>query len=66
MPCKQDLADDVMIISDYAENVQKHLDSVDVMARRVVLKIDRAKTEFIMMGNRSSSLELPVSTGTIN
>ena len=61
-----DFADDIMLISDDAGNAQKQLNSVDVMARRVGLKINRAKTEFMMVGNWSSSLELRVSTGTIN
>jgi hypothetical protein len=40
-----DFADDIMLISDDASNSQKQLDSVDIMARRVGLKINRAKTE---------------------
>jgi hypothetical protein len=54
-----DFADDIMLVSDGAINSQKQLDSVDIMARRIGLKINRAKTEFMM-------LELLVSTGTIN
>jgi hypothetical protein len=61
-----DFADDIMLISDDATNSQKQLDSVDIMARRVGLKINRAKTEFMMVGNWSSPIELRVSTGTIN
>jgi hypothetical protein len=38
-----DFADDIMLISDDAINSQKQLDSVDIMARKVVLKINRAK-----------------------
>jgi hypothetical protein len=30
-------------------NSQKQLDSVDIMARKVGLKINRAKTEFMMI-----------------
>jgi hypothetical protein len=36
------------------------------MARRVGLKINREKTEFMMVGNRSYPIELRVSTGSIN
>jgi hypothetical protein len=36
------------------------------MARKVDFKINRAKTEFTMVGNRASPVELCVSTGTIN
>jgi hypothetical protein len=36
------------------------------MARRVDLKIDRAKTEFMMVENWASPIELRFSTGTIN
>jgi hypothetical protein len=36
------------------------------MARRVGVKIRRAETEFMMAGKWSSSLEVRVSTGTIN
>jgi hypothetical protein len=36
------------------------------MARKVGLKINRAKTEFMMLGNWASPIELRVSTGTIN
>jgi hypothetical protein len=60
-----DFADDIILLSDDAVNVQKQLDSVEVMARRVGFKINRARTESIMAGNWSSSLELRVSTGTI-
>jgi hypothetical protein len=51
---------------DDAINFQKQLDSVDIMARKVGLKIKRAKTEFMMVGNWASPIELRVSTGTIN
>jgi Reverse transcriptase (RNA-dependent DNA polymerase) len=60
-----DFADDIMLISDDAINSQKQLDSVDIMARKVGLKINRAKTEFMMVGNWASPIELRVSTGTI-
>jgi hypothetical protein len=36
------------------------------MARKVGLKINRAKTEFKMVGNWASPIEFRVSTGTIN
>jgi hypothetical protein len=36
------------------------------MARKVGLKINRAKTEFMMVGNWASPIELRDSTGTIN
>jgi hypothetical protein len=39
---------------------------VDIMARRVGLKINKAKTEFMMVGNWASPIELRVSTGSIN
>jgi hypothetical protein len=55
-----------MLISDDAINSQKQLDSVDIMARKVGLKINRAKTEFMMVGNWASPKELRVSAGTIN
>jgi hypothetical protein len=61
-----DFADDIMLISDDAINSQKQLDSVDIMARKVGLKINRAKTEFMMVGNWASPIELRVSTGSIN
>jgi hypothetical protein len=61
-----DFADDVMLISDDAIDSQKQLDSVDIMARRGDLKINRAKTEFMMVGNWASPIELRVSTGTVN
>jgi hypothetical protein len=48
-----------MLISDDAINSQKQLDSVDIMARRVGLKINR-------VGNWASPIELRVSTGRIN
>jgi hypothetical protein len=53
-------------ITDDAINSQKQLDSVDVSARKVGLKINRAKIEFMMVGNWASSMELRVSTVTIN
>jgi hypothetical protein len=55
-----------MLISDDAINSQKQLDSVDIMACKVGLKINRAKTEFMMVGNWASPIELRVSTGSIN
>jgi hypothetical protein len=62
-----DFADNIMLISDDAINSQKQLDySVDIMACKVGLKINRAKTEIIMVGIRASPIELRVSTGTIN
>jgi hypothetical protein len=55
-----------MLISDDTINSQKQLDSVDILARKVGLKSNRAKTEFMMVGNRASPIESRVSTGTIN
>jgi hypothetical protein len=55
-----------MLISDNTINSQKQLDSVDIMARKVGLKINRAMTELMMVGNWASLIELRVSTGTIN
>jgi hypothetical protein len=55
-----------MLVSDYAINSQKQLDSVDIVARKGGLKINRAKTEFMMVGNWASPIELRVSTGTKN
>jgi hypothetical protein len=55
-----------MLISDDAIKSQKQLDSVDITARKVGLKINRAKTEFMMVGNWASSIELRVSTVTIS
>jgi hypothetical protein len=55
-----------MLVSDYAIKSQEQLDSVDIMARRVGLKINRAKAEFMMVRNWASPTELRVSTGTIN
>jgi hypothetical protein len=49
-----------------AINSQKQLDSVDIMARKVGLKINSAKTEFMMVGNWASPIELRISTGSIN
>jgi Reverse transcriptase (RNA-dependent DNA polymerase) len=60
-----DFADDIMLISDDAINSQKQLDSVDIMARKVGSKINRAKTEFMMVGNWASPIEFRVSTGSI-
>jgi Reverse transcriptase (RNA-dependent DNA polymerase) len=60
-----DFADDIMLISDDAINSQKQLDSVDIMARKVGLKIKRAKTEIMMVRNWTSPIELRVSTSTI-
>jgi hypothetical protein len=37
-----DFADNIMLISDDAINSQKQLDSVDIMALKVGLKINRA------------------------
>jgi hypothetical protein len=50
-----DFADDIMAISDDAENARKQLDSVVIMACRVGLKINKAKTEFMKVGKWSSS-----------
>jgi Reverse transcriptase (RNA-dependent DNA polymerase) len=61
-----DFADDIMLISDDAINSQKQLESVDIMARKVGLKINRANTDFMMVGHWASPIELRVSTGTIN
>jgi hypothetical protein len=49
----------------YCNRCSKSLDSVDVTTRRVGIKINRAKTEIMMVGNWSFSLELRVSR-TIN
>jgi hypothetical protein len=57
--------DDIMLISDDAINSQKQLDSVDILARKVGLKINRANTEFMMVGNWTSPIELRASTDTI-
>jgi hypothetical protein len=61
-----DVVDDIMLTSDDAINSQKQLDSIEIMARKVGLKISRAKTEFVMVENWTSLIELRVSTGTIN
>jgi hypothetical protein len=50
----------------FAINSQKQLDSVDIMARTVGLKINRAETEFMVVGHWASSIELRVSTATLN
>jgi hypothetical protein len=55
-----------MLISDNAVKAQKQLHSIDIMARRVGLNINRAKAEFMMMKNWSSSQDIRVSIGTIN
>jgi hypothetical protein len=55
-----------MLLSDDTINSQKQLDLVDIVARKVGLKINRAKTEFTMVGNWASPIELRVSTSTIN
>jgi hypothetical protein len=41
------------------------LDAVDIMARRVGLKFDRAKTKFMAVGDWSSFLDLRDSTVAI-
>jgi hypothetical protein len=51
-----DFADDIMLTSDDAINSQKQLDSVDIMAGKVELKVNRAKTEFMMVGNWASPI----------
>jgi Reverse transcriptase (RNA-dependent DNA polymerase) len=62
-----DFVDDIiMLISDDAIHSQKQLDSLDIMASKVGLKINRAKTEFMMVGSWASLIELRVSTGSIN
>jgi hypothetical protein len=61
-----DFADDIMLISIDGVKSLKQLDSVDIMARKVGLMINRAKTEFMMVGNWASSIELRVSIGTVN
>jgi hypothetical protein len=60
-----DFAEAIILVSDDAINSQKQLDLVDIMARRVGLKINRAKTEFMMV-DWASPTELRVSTGAIN
>jgi hypothetical protein len=61
-----DFADDIMLVSDDAINSYKQLDAVDIMPRRVGLKINKAKTEFMMIANWASPIELRVSTSKIN
>jgi hypothetical protein len=46
-----DIADDIMLKLDNAARFSR------VITRRVGLKINRTKTEFMMVGNWSSSLE---------
>jgi Reverse transcriptase (RNA-dependent DNA polymerase) len=55
-----DFADDIMLLSVDAISSRKQLDSVDTMARKVGLKINRAKTEFMMGGNWASPIDLRV------
>jgi hypothetical protein len=55
----------MMLVSDDAINSQKQFDSVDIMARKVGLKINRAKTEFMMVGNWASPIKVRVSAGLI-
>jgi hypothetical protein len=43
-----------------AANAQIWLDSIKIMARRVGLEISKTKTEFMLVGNWSSSLELRI------
>jgi hypothetical protein len=45
-----------MLVAYNAVYVQKQQDSADIMALRVGLKIRRAETELMMVGNWSSSL----------
>jgi hypothetical protein len=51
-----------MLVSHDAINSQKQLESADIMARRVGSEINRAKIEFMMVGQ----WELRVSTRTKN
>jgi hypothetical protein len=44
----------------------KQLDMVDAIARRAGQEINRAKTDFMIIGDWMSSLEFGFYTGTIN
>jgi hypothetical protein len=61
-----DFTEDIMLVSDNSINSQKQLNSVDLTARRVGLKINIAKTAFVVVGNWTTPIELCVSIGTIN
>jgi hypothetical protein len=60
-----DFADDIALFSELQENVQIMLNYIERVALKVGLKINRMKTEFLLIGKWDASVSLTISSGPI-
>jgi Reverse transcriptase (RNA-dependent DNA polymerase) len=60
-----DFADDIMLTSDNIKNAQSMLSSIEHHAQLVGLNINLKKTEYILVGDFTESIELSLSSGLI-
>jgi hypothetical protein len=62
-----DFADDIMLLSDCEHKAQLMLTSIENMASKVGLKINKSKTEFILIGNwdNKNDIKINLSSGNI-
>ena len=58
-------ADDISLLSDNADNVQKMVLAVERMALRVGLKINLSKTEFLLVGCWDTPVYIRLASGLI-
>jgi len=60
-----DFADDIMLVSDNIKNAQSMLSSIEHHAHLVGLNINLKKTEYLLVGKFTESVELSLTSGLI-
>jgi hypothetical protein len=60
-----DFADDIALFSETQENAQTMLNDIERVALKIGLKINRTKTEYILVGNWDAPVSLTISSGPI-
>ena len=60
-----DFADDIALFSETQENAQTMLNDIERVALKIGLKINRTKTEYILVGNGDAPVSLTISSGPI-
>jgi hypothetical protein len=56
----------IALFSEVHENAQLMLSQIDSVALKVGLKINRVKTEYLLVGDWDTSFSFNLSTGPIN
>jgi len=61
-----DFADDIALVSDSVDNAQIMISLIEKVALRIGLKINRPKTEYLLVGHFESPVVITLSSGIIN